>query len=112
MLIYFDLLHRLLGVASAGVVGLPLLFFTFKGWLKAPMLLRVGGMLGLGAYVGANGYLMRSLYNSEKEEDKKKLKYFKFMHTSASYLTYSTFFWNALTLLRTPQEYRVVPEVF
>lgn len=109
-LVYLDLLHRLGGLAAAGVMAAPLAFFLFKGWIKMPLFKRLVGIMGLGAFVGLNGAAMRGFYNNEEKE--RALVYAKYLHTNATYFIYSTLLWNCLTLLRRPQEQLLNPGIY
>jgi len=99
-LVYLDLLHRLSGLAAAGVMAAPLAFFMFKGWIKLALLKRLAGIFGLGAFVGLNGLAMREFYNQEGKE--RALVYSKYVHTNSTFLIYSSLLWNCLTLIRRP----------
>ena len=110
---FVEWLHRFVGSSLGVVFGLPFAYFAARGYLKAPMVRRLGALLLLGASQGAIGWWMVKSGMQQKPEYQSKPRvsvYRLFVHLNNAVLIYSGLLWNALTLLRKPQESLLRPQ--
>jgi len=109
---FVEFFHRLLGNAIGVIFGLPLGYFLLRGYLKPRLRNRCLGLLALGGTQGLIGWWMVKSGLNPKPEYQTRPRvstYRLFVHLNTAIAIYGILFWNALTLLRKPQE-RILKE--
>lgn len=93
---WWEYAHRLWGRIMGLVFILPVLYFTFKGYLNRNLIKRLGFILCLGMVQGFIGWIMvASGFGDRTEVSQYRLA----LHLALALLLYAVIFWQALNLL-------------
>lgn len=98
---WMEFLHRLWGRFMGIVFAIPFVVFFVKGWIKGPLVLRIGIVFVLGALQGVLGwYMVKSGLVDRPDVSQYRLT----AHLGAAVLIFGYMLWLALALLKpTPQ---------
>ncbi|EGR29070.1 hypothetical protein IMG5_163600 [Ichthyophthirius multifiliis] len=105
---FVEWIHRFYGSSLGFIFGIPLLTFTVLGWLKPKQLIRLSGLLCLGGLQGLIGWWMvkSGLDKKPEYQNRPRVSVYRLqVHLGMGTLLYSGLLWNALNLLRKPQEH-------
>lgn len=97
-----EYVHRKIGVYLGYAFGLPLCYFIIRGYLKPPMMKRLGTLLLLGGLQGAIGYWMvRSGVNKQEDyQSRPRVSPYRLsVHLMMATVIYMGLFYNGLKVL-------------
>lgn len=107
---FWEWAHRILGRSIGFTFFLPLTYFALRGYLQQRLKIILGMMFGLGGLQGAIGWWMVKSGLKDKNETNEVDKtprvspYRLSVHAGFAYMLYSMTLWQAMNLLRRPQE--------
>ena len=107
---FWEWFHRIVG-RSIGVIFFgPMVYFLARGYIQPRLKLTLMGLFGLGAVQGGVGWwmvksgLVDKKNTTEVDKTPRVSPYRLTVHAGTAYFLYGVCFWQAMNVLRRPQE--------